>query len=265
MKEEETYAKARGTLGIGPIYKETRKHFENIISDKNEARILAVKEMLGYFLDFNEEELQKLDIRETKEGKDNIIYFSAGCEPLLREIYRRKAESMNENITIRNYVPPQIYSRFKELNKICKDKRTMNTELKTQIRFGHKELEIYTKLKGAEEGYSKMDLHEFLEGKILPDFDHNIKWKSNENSNLKRTMRYGKDTAGLPSLHSNQENPAKGQVVSGKPAMIRQRSTGEDNSAKKPRIDSLSSSSDREDDEDEDTVMVDDSPARRNQ
>ena len=83
-KEEETCKKARGMIGIGPVRKETKEHFANITEDENEGRILAVKEMLSYHLDFNEEEIKALDIQETKEGSDRIIYFGASSEDLIR-------------------------------------------------------------------------------------------------------------------------------------------------------------------------------------
>ena len=70
----ETAFKASKMLGIGPVNKDTRAHFERITNnDKEQARQLAVKEMLAHFLDFSERELTELGILETKEGKDDFF------------------------------------------------------------------------------------------------------------------------------------------------------------------------------------------------
>ena len=51
--------------------------------------------------------------------------------------------------------------------------------LKTQIQFEDKDLENFTKEKGTEEQFRKTDLLKFIGEKMLPPFDHNIKWRKN--------------------------------------------------------------------------------------
>ena len=107
-KKEEVARKGSMMRGIGPIINRTKIHLEKITEDKNKARTLAVRQLLTHSLDFNEEELDRLDIRETKEGKDDMVYFAAANEEMLREIHWRKAESRNDKLTLINYVPPAL-------------------------------------------------------------------------------------------------------------------------------------------------------------
>ena len=41
-------------------------------------------------------------------------------------------------MTVRMYIPPNFYQRFNQLNKICQDKRSEDSNLKTQIPFRKK-------------------------------------------------------------------------------------------------------------------------------
>ena len=49
--------------------------------------------------------------------------------------------------------------------------------MKTQLRFGDRDLEILTKEKGGEEPFCKVSLRDFLGRDNIPDFDHSVKWK----------------------------------------------------------------------------------------
>ena len=74
---------------------------------------------------------------------------------MVKELHIRKAESMNDDITVINYIPPQIYNRYMRLNKICAERRYVDKNLKTQIRFGKQDLEILTKERGSRELFKK--------------------------------------------------------------------------------------------------------------
>ena len=83
-----------------------------------------------------------------KEGNEKIIYFAPKNQVLLREIYFCKADSQNDKLFVRIYVPPQVYKRYMALSKECAEQRWYDKELKTQIRYGHRDMEIFTKYKG---------------------------------------------------------------------------------------------------------------------
>ena len=53
----------------------------------------------------------------------------------------------------------------------------MNPNLKTQVRFGQRDLEILTKVKGSQELFRQVDLKEFIGDNVLPGYDHDIKFR----------------------------------------------------------------------------------------
>ena len=186
LTERTTLHKAACMVGLGPISNDTLKYFEDKGMNQEQARTSAVSEFLNYRLGFSEEDLKDA-IKETKQaGTEDVIYMATEDEDLIKEIYFRKADSRNDKIIVRNYIPPQLHARFMSLNNICKDKRAKNVDLKTQIRFGKKDLEIFTKEKGKNEPFKKVSLAEFTEEEDLPLFDHAITWKRYKDRKTRR-------------------------------------------------------------------------------
>ena len=257
-KEEDISTKARGMLGIGPITAVTMRHFEKTEGTKEKARVAAVREMLEYHLDFNKEELRDIDIRETKESKDNVIYFAASNQEMLKEIHVRKAESRNDDLQIRNYIPPQMHARYMALSSVCADRRNTDKDLKTQIRFGYKDLEIYTKRRGSGEAFKEVKLQDFLEGNVLPAFDHSIIWKKYEDRPMRRKLNFEGRQKTVPSMQGQSEDPANRKDRDIVPAITRQHSDTGDTESKRQRLEnekqmSCSESSSNEEDEEYET------------
>ena len=63
------------------------------------------------------------------------------------------------------------------LSRECADRRRTNKDLKTQIRFGKRDIELFTKEKGKGEAFKKVDLGDFMDTKNLPPYNHKISWK----------------------------------------------------------------------------------------
>ena len=261
-KQAETAMKARAMLGIGPVTKEIIQFHENKEVNKDIARLNAAEDFLSYHLDFNRKELDSLDIRETKEGKDNVIYIAVANPDMIREIHYRKAESRNDELIARNYVPPQFYARYMYINKMCSEERSKNSSLKTQMRFGPKDIEVYTKLKGQDKPFRKVELEVFVDMKELPNFDHKLSWKTNENRPPRRTLQFPKPKQDHRNI---TEEPATEKNNIKKPTLHRQRSTQEDISAKKPKLNSTVADTSYEDMESDSSTHQDTSPASRKQ
>ena len=222
IKIEETLMRARSMLGIGPITREMLDNVDKTGKTKHLVRKELVCGLLSHHLDYNSEELESLDIRETIEGKDNIVYFAAGGMEMLREIHIRKAESRNDCLLIRNFIPPQLYRRYMYISGVCKDRRQEDPELKTQMRFGLKEIEVYTKYRGTGEGFKKVKLDEFLETESLPEFEHDIKWKRKTDREERRKPTYRTtSTDGNPTSRNREQS------------MVRQRSVTDDTESKR--------------------------------
>ena len=238
LREQTTLKKAANMVGIGPIKDSSIRYFEEEGNTAEEARKCAVREFLVYQLGFTDEEVEGEIIKETKRAKaEDIIYISAGDEDFIREIYYRKSDSRNDYISIRNYIPPQLHARFMCLNIMCSEKRKLKPGLKTQIRFGKRDLELFTKMKGEEEPLKKVELEDFMEIKDLPAYDHSIHWKISREKKPRGRIEYSMRGSAPPSLRKEGESrPAKEKKTEQRPSLIRQHSaTGDDDFNKKAR------------------------------
>ena len=158
-REEQTLRKATHILGIGPIDYKLKNHQNKQHKDTKTATISeaintieAIIDFLGHHLGYNKEELDNI---VQLANKDDIVYAAFQNINKIKEIRMRVAESGNTDILLRNFIPPQLFERFKFLNKICKDMRDSNEELKTQLRFSTTDIEILTKIRGSNKPYKK--------------------------------------------------------------------------------------------------------------
>ena len=176
--KSECSMRASSMVSIGPIPTTSIEYFMNDGVDFEQAKKMAVKELLSYSLNFDDTELEALNIMETKISNkgDNIVNVAFATENEARELYVRKAELQNSEITLRNYIPPNFYERFMHLNQICTQKRSEDPELRTQLRFGRKDIEVYIKIKSEETGFRKISLEQFTATQI-PPFNPEIKWR----------------------------------------------------------------------------------------
>ena len=243
-KQHETAMKASAMIGLGPIDEKILKQYENEKNDVEYARRKVVREFLSYHLAFNEEDLNLMDIRETKSSKDTI-YVALGNSDMIREIYLRKAESKNDDFFLRNYVPPGFYDRYMAISEVCNKRRADNSNLKTQMKFGTKDVEVFTKLKNGNEGYRKVDLREIMGDTELPAFQHNIQWKKFADRPARRKIDYTSRRQRPACVPTTSEynrpvdttalDPARRNKVGLHPSITRQHSEGATEKTKKMR------------------------------
>ena len=222
-------------MGIGPIKQEEVNRIYREEGDYETAKRMAVQNFLTSQLQYEDWEINGLEIMSTKMAKDNIVYIAVKEHDSIRELYTRKADCKNDDVTFRTYIPPQYYARFAALSKICKDRRTENTDLKTQIRIGLKDIELLTKLKSSEEPFKQVKLNEFLGEETIPNFDSSIKWIQQRDKPQRRR---------ITSRSDRDAEPASGQNPDTEPAsehpLRRQRSAGmEDTTNKKSKTTAL--------------------------
>ena len=205
-KMEAVALKIQHMVGLGPISEKSIKHFEEVSNDKDEALVKASKEFLQYYLDFNQEELEKIEIVEVKQAaKDEVIYIAVKDELDIKEIHYRKAKAMNNELIIRDYIPPSFHARYMAVAGQATVRRSDNPKLKTQLRWGDKDVEVFVKIKGSEETFKRINLKEFMGSTKLPDFDMNVNWKPRREARTRRELKFGQHGSGLPSLR-NQES-----------------------------------------------------------
>ena len=110
------------------------------------------------------------------------------------------SECGNRKLFLRTFIPPQLFEIFKFLNNVCREMREKDTDLKTQLRFGVKDLEIFTKTRGSEDPYHKIPLEEVTNVESIPVFDHSLKWKKKNEHPPRRKIQYQMNGIVRPSL-----------------------------------------------------------------
>ena len=154
-----------------------------------EAKEKAVKELLKYNLKYTEKELDNLQINGTKLAPSgDIIYMALEEHEDVREIFIRKAECKNERMEIRNYIPPGFYERYTTLSRMCTESRREDPDLKTQICFNKKDVEVLTKRRGSGEQFQTVKLDEMFDMEKVPEFDYEIKWRGRPDRQERRRM-----------------------------------------------------------------------------
>ena len=246
--EESTSRKAANMIGIGPINLDKLMNYKNENKTYENMKIEVIKDFLATELAYEPDELEELIICETKlaTNGENIIYLALENYEQVKEIHLRKAELKNDTINTRNFIPPNFYERFIYLNKICKEERMRNPDMKTQLRFGNKNIEIFVKYKGDNAPFKKIPISDLTDPDLVPGFNHSIHWKRHIDRPPRRTLR----------KTNEDETPA-----SRKDTLRRQHSESDPSQNKKSKRSSQSSDSSSSDTEQESP----ESPATRNE
>ena len=108
LLKREVATKAAHMASLGPISIQSVQYFQTEGRSFEAEKVLAVKEYLQYNLRYSKSELDDLNILETKLSTkgDDFINVAMASEDDIRELYVRKAETKNEDITIRTYIIP---------------------------------------------------------------------------------------------------------------------------------------------------------------
>ena len=223
-KEVKCATKAGHMIGLGPItMDQVMRHMDNGM-EFEKAKVRALEDFLMDYLGYIEEEIKVLGVLETKFAKgEDILYVALDKLEQVKEIHICKAECRNDDVTTRCYIPPNFYDRFMALKGICMVQRAGNPLLKTQLRFGKSDIEVYTKYKGESTGYRLVKLEEFTDVSRLPTFDHQIKWRIVPDRQPRRKVIY-KDMTSRPAHAkarqgtSSSGNPATGLSAREQPA-----------------------------------------------
>ena len=188
---KETATKASTMLGLHPITDKAIKKHLKTTNDARKAREMAIRDFLKEFLQFNDDELEKVKINDSKVSSkgDDTVYAAFRDIDTIREIHWRVGEIRNQDIIVRNFIPPQFWERYMFLNRACKEYRDEYPEMKTQLRFGCKDVEVMLKRKGSKEAYRKVAFSEITDPREVPLFDHQVKWTQRHDKPLRRKLR----------------------------------------------------------------------------
>ena len=215
-KEKETVDKSKNIVGIGPIPKATIDFFMAKTNNYKQAKIEACKEFLVCYLDYTPEELENAGVCDAREASSgDVLNCVFKDEEQAKETFRRKAEIKNSDLTIRMYVPPQLFERFRSLNDLAASLRKEDDQLKTQVRYAKSDFQLWGKRRrrsGSEsekfEGFKPLDLEQILQERKmqLPLFDHSIKWHSDTSMPPRRKLSETRISSSVPPSLQNLQN-----------------------------------------------------------
>ena len=239
--------KANLIVGLGPITQDDINNQSKNNNDYSEAKVKAALTYLRTRLMYNDEELEKIHINETQTAKDDTLYIALTCAQDVKDIYIRKSEVRDDTTWTRNFIPPQVHAKYMFLNKACKNYRETYKEMKTQVRFGHFDLEVLVKPRGSTEPFREIEITEIVdvEAEAMPDFDFTIKWKSKTERQPRRKIQPGQ-----PISVSNLRNGDTGQI----PKPIRQLSVNSSDNIDTKRLRSKNDMEIEDDVENEDDM-----------
>ena len=186
----EIATKASHTIGCHPIKEEEVNYLNDKLGDISKAREQAVRNFLKEYLQFNVEELADVEIVDTKKSAkgDSTIYAVLKNLDTIKEMHWRISEIRNPEVILRNYVPPQYWSRYMFLSRECTTYRNNNTNMKTQMRFGTNDVEIFLKKKGSGETLKKVPYETITDPRKIPIFEHSMKWTQRNEKPLRRKL-----------------------------------------------------------------------------
>ena len=249
-KEQRVATKAASMAGVGPIEMTDVNYYIDKGLNFEDAKVAALKDYLKQYLGYIDTELDTLSVVETKFAArgEKILYIALSKQEEIKELHIRRAESRNDRLTVQNYIPPSFYERFMSINRLCAEARAQDPNLKTQLRFGRQDVELFTKYRGGEIGYRLVKLDEFLDITKVAAFDHKVKWRRVTDQPPRRRVQYNPDRDVERDPLSTDSPP---QLPADRITRANSNSTSNEPKKQKIRADS-SSEEDEEDMEDED-------------
>ena len=190
-------------IGLGPIRRASINYFNDICADFEEAKRMAIDEYLSEYLQLDEEDRNFFVILETSivKSDDELIYVTFKDFDSVREIKSRVAEVKNDEIIMRNFIPPQYWSHYKFLSNYCAEKISEDDNIKTMIRFNDTDMEVLFKNKKVDNQYYLVPLKDIeTEVGSIPKFDHSVSWVKRQDRPPKNPPRKVTGPVCHPSL-----------------------------------------------------------------
>ncbi len=203
LLEAKVSRKAKHMIGLGPIRRASIGYFHDICADFEEAKRMAIDKFLSEYLQLNEEERKNFVVLETLIAKsdDELVYVTFRDFDSVKEIKSRVAEVKNDEIKIRNFIPPQYWARYKFLSNYCADVRSKDDMIKTMIRFNDNDMEVLFKNKKVDEQYYIVPLKDIeSETGSIPKFDHSVSWVKRQDRPPKNPPKKVSEPVCPPSL-----------------------------------------------------------------
>ena len=206
LLEAKVARKAKHMIGLGPIRHASIGYFHDICADFEEAKKMAIDEYLSEYLQLSEDERKQFTILETQIAKtdDKLVYVTFKDFNLIKEIKSRVVEIKNEEIKMRNFIPPQFWARYKFLSNYCAEERSKDQNIKTMIRFNDTDMEVLFKDRKVDDHYYAVPLKDIeRETGSIPKFDHSVSWSKRQDRPPKNPPRKVTEPVCPPSLRGS--------------------------------------------------------------
>ena len=204
--EARVIAKARSIIGIGPVYMQYIEHFNKIVGEYDEAKKMAAQEFLNVHLRFDKKEIAEMVITDTQVSAkgENIVYVVMSDERHIKDIRSRMAQCRDPDLQLQDFIPPQLSKRYIALSKFAQDLRGKDNGMKTQIRYGQVDVELWTKRKCQDKRYDTINMEEIEMNERLPKFDHTIRWTRKQERPPRRQVSPTRMRPEVPSLRRSE-------------------------------------------------------------
>ena len=136
----------------------------------NDARILAVKDLLSGELNFEDDEIEIVETKFATDLEKQLVWCKMRNKGMVARIFARNAKMMNREIKIVQKYPSQAWRRLKAIENIIKSQRNRDSNARYQIRVGYDDLQVMYKQKG--EIFQPISLHDLTDGEELPPLDY---------------------------------------------------------------------------------------------
>ena len=220
MMQADTAKKGKHMVGLSPIRRQSIGFFNNITTDFEEAKRMAVNKFLVEYLQITEEEMLDFEIIDSllAKNENDLMYVTFKEHSSIKDIHRRAAEIRNDDIKVRNYIPPQFWDRYFHLSRHCTKMRDEDKDIKNYIRFNDNDLEVLVKNRRIDDHYSILPLTVIEEQGPIPKFNHNLVWKKRNDRTPRSALREVTTKVCPPSIRAetspqSSEQPSKRKRV----------------------------------------------------
>ena len=98
-------------------------------------------------LSFGKNDIKIRDARMARDPGSMIMWIDT-TEASVKRIYHRAAQIKNKDIQLITYFPGCLYRRKRNLDSILRTQRALDPKLRTQIRLGNTDIQLFTKMFG---------------------------------------------------------------------------------------------------------------------
>ena len=122
---------------------------------------------------------------------------------MIKYIRIRMAECNNPKLQAVNLIPPQLFSRYTTLSIYARDLRMREKNLKTQLRYGTRDVELWTKYRGENERYTLFPMEDIENDCQMPKFNHTARWNRKQERPPRRKVSPSRGDLGVPSMENS--------------------------------------------------------------